>query len=63
MQEGRAGTLPRIPCRVLLGVCVLTIGLLVSRSAALAAPASYLVIQETGQNATGTCTAVSVRTE
>jgi len=63
MQEGRAGPFPRTPWRVLLGVCVLAIGLLVSGSAALAAPASSLAIQETGQNATGTYPAVSVRTE
>ena len=63
MQEGPAGTFSRTPWRVLLGGCVLAIGLLVSGSAALAAPASSLVIQENGQNATGTCTAVIVRTE
>ena len=53
MQEGRAGTFPRTLWRVLLGVCVLAIGLLAAGSAALAAPASSLVIQETGRNATG----------
>ena len=47
MQEGRAGTFPRTSWRVLLG-CV--------------CPGS-LVIQETGQNATGTYPAVSVRAE
>lgn len=63
MQEGRAGTFPRAPWRALLGMCVLALGLLAAGSAALAAPASSLVTQETSQNATATYTAVIVRTE